>query len=212
MTNDKHIRIGSMNATLSKAAVKREGGKDEPKETIAYLTFTTVLSADTLEEFGLSDIARDIRFKPNEEIVLSELRQGYQGSIDLTVSLIAPVTAEAQVLVYSMATMKKMTLTKDVFGFQVAYLIDGDESWKKFGKIFQDYVGMEMDVTAQPDDRGKQEKFTDKVINGVLDVAPTELGKTLKEGESLTISTKGRKPVTVKGKKAKPKPKKKVKK
>lgn len=198
---DKHIKIEGMTTKLTKAAVKREGGKDEPKETIAYLTFTTVLSTDTLNEFGLSDIARDKRFKMGEEIVLSEVKQGYQGRIDLTVALFAPVTGEVKPLVYLMASMKKMTLTGETFGFTVSYLIDGDDDWIKFGKIFQEYIGVEMDVTAMPDDRGKQGKFTDEVIQKVIEDAPAELGKTLKEGESLTISTPGREPVTVKGKK-----------
>ena len=197
MTTDKHIKIESMTAKLTKAAVKREGVRDEPKETVVYLTFATVLSSDTLKAFGLSDIAGDVRLKSGEEIVLNEMRQGYQGRIDLTVALYAPVTGEVDPLIYSMASMQKMTLTRDVFGFQVSYLIDGDEDWMKFGKIFQEYIGLDMDVTAMPDDRGKQEPL----INKVIDDAPAELGKTLKEGESLTLSTKGRKPVTVEGKK-----------
>ena len=196
MTANKRISIESMSAKLSKVTVKLESvGKDEPRESHAYLTFSTVLPADMLEAFDLTDIAKDTRLKPGEEVVLSNLQQGYENAIALTVSATAPVTGVVRELIDAVAAMEKMTLSGEIFSFTVSHLVFGDEDWITFGKMFSEYIGADMDVTARPDDRGKQEPLMRADVSG--------LGSSIEEGNTLTIATPGRKPVTVKGTKRK---------
>ena len=194
---DKQVTIESMDATLSKAAVKREGAKDEPKRAMAYLTFATLLTRAQLVEFGLSDIAHDPRFKMGEEIVLSPLRQGLQGTITLTVCTIVPVTGEVKPIVESPGMLTKMTLTGEVFGVEVSYPVTDHEGWITFGDMFTNLIGQDMKITAMPDNRGKQEPLIKQAINKAVNA----IGENLHEDESVTFVTGERSPVTVQGKK-----------
>ena len=193
---DKQVTIESMDATLSKATVRREGAKDEPKRAMAYLTFATVLTRAQLVEFGLSDIAHDPRFKMGEEIVLSPLRQGLQGTITLTVCTIVPVTGEIQPIVESPGMLTKMTLTGEIFGVEVSYPVTDNDGWVTFGDMFTNLIGQDMKITATPDNRGKQESLINKVMDQV-----DALGENLDEGDSMTFVTGDKEPVTVPGKK-----------
>ena len=193
---DKQVTIESMDATLSKATVRREGAKDEPKRAMAYLTFATVLTRAQLVEFGLSDIAHDPRFKMGEEIVLSPLRQGLQGTITLTVCSIIPVTGEVEPIVESPGMLTKMTLTGEIFGVEVSYPVTDNDGWVTFGDMFTNLIGQDMKITATPDNRGKQESLINKVMDQV-----DALGENLDEGDSMTFVTGDKEPVTVPGKK-----------
>lgn len=207
MKKEKQVVIDSMDVYLSKVTVKREGPKDLPKIATAYLTFSTPLPKEKLIEFGLSDIATDPRFKLGEEIILSEMRQGLHGTIDLTVCMVQPVSGEAKSLIESPGRLTKMTLTGSVFGFEVGYTLFDDSDWKCFGVIFTDCIGLPMVVTTKPDNRGKQEHFkqeqVDRVaVDGHVEEAGKKLGDSLSEGESIEFkSPKTGKPVTIKGKK-----------
>ena len=194
---DKQVTIESMDVTLSKATVRREGAKDEPKRAMAYLTFATLLTRAQLVEFGLSDIAHDPRFKMGEEIVLSPLRQGLQGTITLTVCTIVPVTGEVKPIVESPGMLTKMTLTGEVFGVEVSYPVTDNDGWVTFGDMFTNLIGQDMKITAMPDNRGKQEPLIKQAINKAVNA----IGENLHEDESVTFVTGERSPVTVQGKK-----------
>ena len=198
MPKEKHIEIKSMSVCLMKVGVKREGPKDHPKRPIAYLTFETALSEEMLNRFGLLDITKDPRFKMGEEIVLSEMKQGYMGFIDLVVAMIQPVTGEAKVLVESVGKMEKMTLSGEIFGFTISYPITEPDEWKVFGILFQDLIGLWLEVTATPDKRGKQEPLLDEEK---LKKIGTDLVNDLPEDTTLTMKVPGKESVSVKGKK-----------
>lgn len=196
---EKQVVIDSMDVTLVKVTVKREGKRDELKEAMAYLTFDTVLTDKMLTAFGLSDIARDPRFKMGEEIILSQAKQGLHGTIDLLVSFIGPLTGQVKPLIESGGMLTEMSLMGEVFSVEVSYLLLEDEDWTVFGNIFTNLINADMKITAKPDNRGKQEPLIVKLA----DDARKTIGENLNEDESITFQSGDNTPVTVKGKKKK---------
>ena len=198
MPKEKHVEINSMSVILAKVGVKLEGPKDHPKKPIAYLTFSTILPDETLKRFGLLDITKDPRFKMGEEIVLSEMKQGYQGYVNLAAAMIQTVTGEAKVLVVSIGRMEKMTLSGEIFRFTICYPITEPDEWKVFGVLFENLIGTELEVTATPDKRGEQELLLDEKR---LEKIGEDLAGSIPEDTTLTMKVPGKEPVSVKGKK-----------